>query len=72
MNDVVLNQVVVELPSVEEATRISRALAEGGVCWAGVTHWRGRPGLRISVVSWRTTTRDVERSLAAIGEALDR
>ena len=72
LNHVVLNQVVVELPSVDEAQRISLALAEGGVCWAGVTRWRERPALRISVVSWRTTSRDVERSLAAIRDALDR
>jgi glutamate/tyrosine decarboxylase-like PLP-dependent enzyme len=71
LNDVVLNQVVVETPGIDEAQRISQALAEGGVCWAGVTRWRERPALRISVVSWRTTSRDVERSLAAIRDALD-
>lgn len=72
MNDVVLNQVVVEMPSAEEARRVSAALGESGVCWAGPTHWRDRPALRFSVVSWRTTSDHIARSLVAIREALER
>ena len=68
LNDVELNQVVVDLGSAERAERTTRALQADGRCWCGPTRWRGRPALRISVSSWRTSEADVERSLAAIVE----
>jgi selenocysteine lyase/cysteine desulfurase len=63
-----LNQVVVDLGGAERAQRITRALQADGRCWCGPTRWKGRPALRISVSSWKTTEADVERSLAAIVE----
>ena len=68
LNGVELNQVVVDLGSTERAERIARALQADGRCWCGPTRWKGRPALRISVSSWRTSEADVERSLAAIVE----
>lgn len=68
LNAVVLNQVVVDLGSAERAERVVHSLQTDGRCWCGPTRWQGRPALRISVSSWRTTDEDVERSLQAIIE----
>jgi glutamate/tyrosine decarboxylase-like PLP-dependent enzyme len=70
LNDVVLNQVVVAFGDAPTTERVIAALQADGTCWCGVTHWRGRTAMRISVSSWATTDTDVELSLDAIGRAL--
>ncbi|WP_051324279.1 pyridoxal phosphate-dependent decarboxylase family protein [Candidatus Solirubrobacter pratensis] len=60
-NEVVLNQVVVDLPE----DRIA-AIQDEGTLWASGTVWRGRPSLRISVSGWPTTSEDIERAAEAI------
>jgi len=69
LNDVVLNQVVVAFGDDERTRRVVAAVQEGGVCWCGGSHWRGRAVMRISVSSWATTDHDIERSLIAILDA---
>lgn len=66
MNDVVLNQVLVAFGDDQATRRLITALQEDGACWCGGTVWKGRAAMRISVSSWATTEKDVERSLAAI------
>ena len=66
LNDVVLNQVLVSFGDAEKTCRIISAIQEDGTCWCGITSWRGRTAMRISVANWSTTTKDVERSLEAI------
>jgi hypothetical protein len=39
---------------------------EDGTCWAGGTTWHGLAAMRISVSSWATTERDIDRSADAI------
>jgi len=46
--------------------QVIEAIQREGTCWAGITVWKGRTAMRISVSSWATTEDDVERSLAAI------
>ena len=48
---------------------VERMLA-GGVAWTSGSVWRGRAVLRISVSNWSTTEDDVERTLAALREAV--
>lgn len=48
------------------AFSITAAVQEEGTCWAGASVWQGRTVMRISVSSWATTDRDVERSLEAM------
>jgi len=48
---------------------MARVLERGEAFFAGTT-WRGRRAMRVSVFSWRTTERDVERAIAAVAEAL--
>jgi glutamate/tyrosine decarboxylase-like PLP-dependent enzyme len=66
LNDVVLNQVVVAFGSQELTDAIVQRILEDGTCWCGGTSWQGRPAIRISVSSWRTTEEDVDRSLDAV------
>jgi glutamate/tyrosine decarboxylase-like PLP-dependent enzyme len=66
LNEVVLNQVLVSFGSPEKTRRVIAAVQEDGTCWCGGTVWQGRTAMRISVSSWATTDRDIERSLKAI------
>jgi len=49
---------------------IAAILATGEAFFGGST-WRGRRAMRVSVCSWRTTAKDVERAVAAVERALD-
>ncbi len=49
---------------------IAAILATGEAFFTGTT-WRGTRCMRISVSNWRTNDRDVERSIAAVQQALD-
>jgi glutamate/tyrosine decarboxylase-like PLP-dependent enzyme len=69
-NDVVLNQVLVRFGRDDaETDRVVDAVQRSGECWMGFTTWHGRRYMRISVSSWRTTEKDVDRSVAAIAAA---
>jgi glutamate/tyrosine decarboxylase-like PLP-dependent enzyme len=43
---------------------------EGSAFFSGTT-WQGRRAMRISVVNWRTTNEDVERTVRAVAEVLN-
>ena len=66
LNEVVLNQVLVSFGSPEATRRVIARIQQEGTCWCGGTVWQGRTAMRISVTSWATTDRDVDRSLEAI------
>jgi len=66
LNDVVLNQVLVRFGDGERTRQTIERVQEDGTCWLGGTEWSGEHAMRISVSNWRTTTEDVERSVAAI------
>ena len=66
LNDVVLNQVVVTFGDAPRTQEVIRRIQAEGVCWCGVTHWRGHTAMRISVSNWSTTPADVEASLESI------
>jgi glutamate/tyrosine decarboxylase-like PLP-dependent enzyme len=67
LNDVVLNQVLVRCGG--DTERVIARVQEEGVCWLGGTEWKGRPAMRISISSWRTTEDDVDRSADSIVRA---
>jgi glutamate/tyrosine decarboxylase-like PLP-dependent enzyme len=48
---------------------VQRIQAEG-TAWFGSTTWRGMRVMRISVCNWRTDEQDVERTIAAVHQAL--
>ena len=66
LNEVVLNQVLVSFGDAARTRRVIQRVQEEGTCWCGGTLWQGHVAMRISVSSWATTERDVERSLEAI------
>lgn len=66
LNDVVVNQVLVSFGRPEVTREVIRRVQEDGTCWCGGTVWQGKTAMRISVSSWATTEKDVERSLQAI------
>lgn len=66
LNDVVLNQVLVCFGDDERTRRVAAAIQREGTCWCGLTQWKGRTAMRISVCSWATTDDDVAQSLAAM------
>jgi len=51
----------------EVITRINR----GGESMFGGVTWHGRRAMRVSVVNWRTTPADVDRTVAAVKRAID-
>lgn len=66
LNDVVINQVLVSFGSDEATKKVVEEIQKDGTCWMGLTNWRGKTAMRISVSSWATTEDDVEESLEAI------
>jgi glutamate/tyrosine decarboxylase-like PLP-dependent enzyme len=70
VNDVTLNQVLVRFGDDAETQRVVDAVQASGECWMGATSWHGMRLMRISVSNWRTTTEDVDRSVAAIAKAM--
>ena len=71
LNDVVLNQVAFACADESSTREALKRIQDSGVTWLGPTHWKGRFAMRISVSSWATTRRDVERSLHAMASAME-
>jgi hypothetical protein len=66
----VLNQVLFRFEDDDTTTAALAAVQASGEAWMGGTMWDGRPAIRISVSNWRTTSDDVERTVAAFETAL--
>ena len=69
VNEVVLNQVLLRFEDDVRTQAILAAVQEEGEAWMSPTTWDGRFTIRISVVGWRTSERDVERTVAAFARA---
>jgi hypothetical protein len=50
----------------ESTKRVIAAIQADGACWCGGAIWQEQTDMRISVSSWATTDKDVERSLAVM------
>ena len=70
VNEVVLNQVLIRFTDDESTLRVLAAVQNSGEAWMSGTAWGGRAAIRLSVSSWRTSDRDVERALEAFRDAL--
>ncbi len=66
LNDVVINQVLVSFGIDESTKKVVEEIQKDGTCWMGLTNWKGKTAMRISVSSRATTYDDVEKSLEAI------
>ncbi len=69
LNDVVLNQVLFRFEDDARTQDILAAVQAEGEAWMSPTTREGRFTIRISVVGWRTTEDDVERTVAAFARA---
>jgi glutamate/tyrosine decarboxylase-like PLP-dependent enzyme len=69
VNEVVLNQVLFRFEDDARTQAILAAVQKEGEAWMSPTTWDGRFTVRISVVGWRTSERDVARTVAAFVRA---
>ena len=44
---------------------------EGGEAWFGPTTWRGMRVMRVSLSNFRTTSQDIDRTVAAVVKAME-
>ena len=72
LNEVVFNQILVSGSTAEETNETLKNIQESGECWCGGSIWNGKPVIRISVCSWATTAKDIDRSVAAFIKARER
>jgi glutamate/tyrosine decarboxylase-like PLP-dependent enzyme len=70
LNEVVLNQVLFRFADDEETNASLAAVQASGEAWMAGTTWDGRAAIRLSVSNWRTSERDIERTLEAFRMAL--
>ncbi|MDJ0956275.1 MAG: aminotransferase class V-fold PLP-dependent enzyme [Arenicellales bacterium] len=69
LNDVVFNQVLVACDHPQLTSATLENIQKSGECWCGGTMWQEQPVIRISVCSWQTTTKDVERTVNTFVES---
>ena len=69
LNDVVLNQVLFRFADDATTRDALAAVQAGGEAWMSGTTSEDRAAIRLSVSSWRTTTEDVDRTVAAFARA---
>ena len=65
LNEVNLNQVLFRLGDDAATTATLAAVQADGDTWMSGTQWDGRPAIRVSVSSWRTTSGDIDRAVSA-------
>jgi glutamate/tyrosine decarboxylase-like PLP-dependent enzyme len=63
LTPVVFNQLLLACGRDRVTEAVLKAVQGGGPFWCGGAVWRGRPVIRVSVCSWRTTAEDVDRCL---------
>jgi glutamate/tyrosine decarboxylase-like PLP-dependent enzyme len=70
MNEVVLNQVLFRFGDDETTRAVLADVQASGEAWMSGTVWDGRAAIRLSISNWRTTTEDIDRTVAAFATAL--
>ncbi|MFB0920192.1 MAG: aminotransferase class V-fold PLP-dependent enzyme [Oscillospiraceae bacterium] len=71
LNEVCFNQVLIAAETPELTTQILKELQDSGELWCGGSQWDGRPVIRLSVCSYRTTHQDIDRCVRAFVKARD-
>jgi glutamate/tyrosine decarboxylase-like PLP-dependent enzyme len=69
LNDVVLNQVLIRFEDDASTDAVLGAVQASGEAWTSGTTRNGRKAIRFSVSNWRTSEKDVERTIAAFAAA---
>jgi glutamate/tyrosine decarboxylase-like PLP-dependent enzyme len=71
LNEVCFNQVLVSAETPNLTTDILKKVQDSGEMWCGGSQWDGKPVIRVSVCSYRTTLQDIDRSVRAFVKARD-
>jgi len=61
LNEVCFNQVLVSAETTKVTTDILRLVQNSGELWCGGSQWDGKPVIRLSICSYRTTLQDIDR-----------
>ncbi len=69
LNEVVFNQILVTCDSADETSATLRNLQQSGEAWCGGAMWHNNSVIRVSVSSWATTEKDIERTVSAFVKA---
>ena len=70
LNDVVYTQVCLAIGDDATTRAVTDRLIAGGIVWMSGSRWRDRDVLRISMSNWSTDAGDIERSVAAVRDAV--
>ena len=70
VNDVVLNQVLFRFADDETTNAVLAHVQRSGEAWMSGTVWDGRSAIRLSVSNWRTSEKDIDRTVDAFESAL--
>jgi glutamate/tyrosine decarboxylase-like PLP-dependent enzyme len=70
VNDVVLNQVLFRFADDATTNAVLTHVQRSGEAWMSGTVWDGRSAIRLSVSNWRTSEKDIDRTVAAFESAL--
>ncbi|MRH41395.1 aminotransferase class V-fold PLP-dependent enzyme [Aquibacillus halophilus] len=68
-NKVCFNQVLVSMEDENLTKKTLELVQNSGECWCGGATWKGKSVIRISVSSYRTDYKDIDRSVAAFVQA---
>ena len=63
VNPPCFNQFMVRGKDDEDTLRMLQSIQNSGVCWCGGSQWEGKPVIRVSVCSHKTTKDDIDRSV---------
>lgn len=71
-NEVCFNQVLMALDAPERTSALLKAVQDSGELWCGGSQWGGKPVVRISVCSYRTTYDEIDRCVAVFAREKSR
>ena len=71
----VINQGIVRFTATDgnhdhRTDQVIERIQRSGVTWFGGSDWKGKRVMRVPVLSWRTTQKDIEMAIEAVREAL--
>jgi len=55
----------------EKTNAVLEYIQQSGECWSGGTTWNNHPAIRISICSWRTNAKDIERTIQVFKTGLE-
>ncbi len=69
INEVVFNQVLIAAENDEKTKQVIEHVQQSRECWIGGSTWKGKAVIRISICSWATTEKDIERTIELFRDA---